>query len=55
MRDGGFDAYLAERNAASLRSAGEPIATELCAIRANVSFAASFCQPANAFAQRDDG
>ena len=37
------------------RSAGEPTATEFCASRAKVCFAPSFCQPANAFAQRDDG
>ena len=27
----------------------------LCAMRANVSFAPAFCQPANAFAQREEG
>ena len=41
-------------HAPSRCSAGDPTATEFCASRANVSFAPSFAQPANAFAQRDE-
>ena len=41
--------------APSRRSAGLPTATEFWAIKAKVSFAPSFSQPAKAFAQRDDG
>ena len=41
--------------AAMRRSAGEPTATDSCARRANVSFAPGVSQPANAFAQVDEG
>ena len=37
------------------RSAAEPTATDSWASRANVSFAPALSQPANAFAQSDDG